>query len=79
MLLPLNALDFLVQSSVFIKHINDYNINPDAINEISIKHYRSEKHGHLFEIYFDYGNEGESKKDFIADIKIIGHNEFEIL
>lgn len=79
MLLPLNALDFVVQSQDFKTHINNEKINPDAVNSVSLKHSQSQTHGHVFKIYFDYGIEGQSNKDFVIEVKIINHNLFEIL
>ncbi|MEG1666743.1 hypothetical protein [Chryseobacterium sp.] len=79
-MLPVKALDFVMNSQVFINKMNQKQINPDFCLEIKMRLLpNAEERYYYYDMYFDYGLPGKSIKDVLVKVKVLPQEHFEIL
>lgn len=79
-MLSLNALNFIKETENFKQKIADQNLEVDFCLEIRIRLLPNPKDQYYYyQVYFDFGLPGNSKKDILARVKINEDGSFELL
>ena len=80
MLLPVAALEFITKSDAFKQKVKIADLKPDYCLEIRIKLLPNPiDEYYYYQVYFDYGLPGNSKKDIICKLRIFSDGSFQIL
>ncbi|KQT23848.1 hypothetical protein ASG22_07425 [Chryseobacterium sp. Leaf405] len=80
MLLPVNALNFIMNSPEFVNKMTQEHINPNFGLEVKMRLLpNAEQRYFYYDMYFDYGLPGKSLKDVFAKVRVKDDGSFEIL
>jgi len=74
-----NAISFILQSNSFQQKVQDLSLNVNACRRLDIKLLADNTETFYFEVYFDFGNAGESTHDIYARVKILSDGSFSFL
>lgn len=75
-----NAIDFIINSNRFSDKVHDLQLNVNACRRLDVRMLAdNELQTYYFEIYFDFGNAGQSTHDINARIKIHPDGSFSYL
>jgi hypothetical protein len=75
-----NAISFVINSSQFAQKVQQANLNINACRRLDTKLLADvASETYYFELYFDFGNAGQSTNDILARVKILTDGSFQFL
>ena len=75
-----NAINFVINSPQFANKVQHFHLNINACRRLDTKLLADvASQTYYFELYFDFGNAGQSTNDILARVKILTDGSFQLL